>query len=58
MAKAEHPKLCLECERPISGRSNYTFFCSKDCAADWGDDEAQIQFLAARAKKKNASERV
>jgi hypothetical protein len=29
-------------------RSKYTFFCSKDCAADWGDDEALVQSLAKR----------
>lgn len=45
---------CLECDRKINARSQYTFFCSKDCAADWGDDEAQMQLLTARAKQKKA----
>jgi hypothetical protein len=43
---------CLECDRKIPNSGNYTFFCSKDCAADWGDDEAQVQFLRARAEQK------
>ena len=37
------PTHCLQCKGPISKRSSYTFFCSKDCAAEWGDDEAMIR---------------
>ena len=43
---------CLECDRKITDRSNYTFFCGKDCAADWGDDEAQFQWMKLRGKVK------
>jgi hypothetical protein len=39
------PTHCLQCKGPISKRSTYTFFCSKDCAAKWGDDEAMIRAL-------------
>jgi len=47
---------CLECDRKISANSNYSFFCSKDCAADWGDDEAQMQAVAIREKRKKAND--
>ena len=48
------PTHCLQCKGPISKRSTYTFFCSKDCAAKWGDDEAIIRTLNFHlAEKKN-----
>jgi endogenous inhibitor of DNA gyrase (YacG/DUF329 family) len=46
------PTHCLKCGNPITTRSSYTFFCSKNCAADWGDDEAMMQTLAAARQAK------
>jgi hypothetical protein len=45
------PTHCAQCEQPIPTDSDYTFFCSMECAADWADDEALMQALK---KKENA----
>jgi hypothetical protein len=46
------PARCLECKGVINAHSTYTFFCCRECAARWGDDQALIQALAAREKPK------
>ena len=50
--KKEKAETCLECESPIRSRSRYTFFCSKDCAANWADDEVLMQALEERDEPK------
>jgi hypothetical protein len=39
---------CLQCGRPLRAVRRYMFFCSKDCAANWGDDEVLMQSLKLR----------
>jgi len=51
------PTHCLQCKGPISKRSSYTFFCSKDCAAEWGDDEATIRALKVLRAEQNKERR-
>jgi hypothetical protein len=36
----------------IKPHSTCTFFCSRECAAKWGDDQTLIQALAGREKQK------
>lgn len=42
---------CLECGLPIPVKSDYLYFCSQECAADWGEDEAMIQHLAEQQRR-------
>lgn len=46
---------CVECGGSIPDKSDYIFFCSMSCAADWGEDEALMQWLAHRAEEKKAA---
>lgn len=43
---------CIECGRLLKATRRYMFFCSKDCAANWGDDEVLMQSLALKTKRK------
>jgi len=60
MKKSAKPRIaptrCLSCNDSIPSASQYTFFCSKTCAANWGDDEALMQWLAAHDKRKKAKD--
>lgn len=49
--------ICLECESAFED-SEYTFFCSQECAADWGDDEALLQALQIRELPDDVRERI
>ena len=49
--------ICLECETAFED-SDYSFFCSQECAANWGDDEAVLQGIAVQQLPSDVRERL
>jgi hypothetical protein len=50
------PARCLECKGVINAHSTYTFFCCRECAARWGDDQGPD--TSARGSRKTEEGKV